>query len=1440
MSVEHLKLLKTSTALLMMLLMASCVPDSLTKWEEDPAPKANSGGVTITDANGSPVTVAAPNGGSAPSSISYGATSFGFKVGDSVSQTVTVTGGSGTGSGSFVYTSVDPVTSASKPISQVPGLSLNSSTGAITGTASAFYNGAGDNQFKIQGYHIPSGTTLSTTITITASTDLDDIDVFYPQTANTTRLILTLDDVSDFSEGGSCASNNSSTCTVNYVDSINKQIFITVLNPGNQGFAVNDELDNASSFVIKEAKITKVVYAFATEGTSAFSPMLPCFDNCSSSTIGAAEGSGLTWSITPDTAGDLEDTDQNCDSTDGICFQDSDDGLTVASNGQFFSQTTTTDVLSTTEYTVTVRNEINQTKQVKINLNVSNSPQLLSYTDRAIVTLDTNSYFTVGDPISSNSGGIGKVLRKFSTDKLLVRIKSGTFKSADLVDKVETFLTQRAAISSVEPINAIFHVSDASGFTVGSGAGVGGISTAAAASVGVVVAIETGASGNTKSIPLVNAIDSVKWSPGDMVVGRTTGTATNTGVGNVLRVQNGALIVNVISGTFAANNCLQNRSSYYDSDSVACSGEQDALANGAPSNVEVLYVRVTPGTGTQNFSTGTANLFPSFDGTGTAVDLNSIEAESLIVGTANANSTAAGQDISFAPSGLSDSANTAITINASSITQAAHGFAAAVQRTGLTVTLGGAIQYVTPHGLTDGTPVMFSSVGGALGINTTTVYYVKDSGSSTEHQLSTTLGGAAVTITLAGAGAALYALNRPFQFGSTASIPGLFTNKVYYLRDITTNTYALSSAPGGTAASFTGGGATGSGRTGAQFASAFGIVDKVVDATTLNVNVENGYIGVGDGWDNHNPHDSLLIDTVTSVSERRKFNFFRGEKVRIAPSMLKGDSVIYRLITTGSLADTLPEGLSLDSTTGVVSGTPTKMSAEANYKIEGVNAVGSQEYSFSIQVHDTFEIFNVTSNAFSFKLHKGGQGRQSTPCRITSSQLETTSYLDSKNIVCYLEAGELDLYSSGLKLKGSVGPGMCNFLSMRPYQFSNHQIRVSGAGTTRYKYNVTIPNTCLNNAATCLHPITMVALDCDTLKADLTAQNKIACESDYTTIFGSTYPNCDDGNFRLVTASYTDTGPDNNCNLATEVTVTIGSITSCGGSKSKCVDGPAKTMFSDAQIDLGINSEIYATGSGMGSGLGVDFKTWDFSSPIAKGYVTNKFLANFNNLNYCASGEFDYNHNAWQEHAQGYYYRVIVDDFTDCDIGDTITFGGGVTGLVENIIDAADDFDDDTNSDKEDVVIFRRTNPSSTSSTFTGTVTCTGGAPKAVIGSAHLDYSNPYRRRQPYYDLDCLNASYDTIARIRLVVRDWNRDFNWTSRIDRVSPDRNLFSPAFMDVNTIDDFGNNYNNRSDWDDALSATKGVYNVNSCGGTITSPTPPIPSANDGAESFPGLGI
>ena len=87
----------------------------------------------------------------------------------------------------------------------------------------------------------------------------------------------------------------------------------------------------------------------------------------------------------------------------------------------------------------------------------------------------------------------------------------------------------------------------------------------------------------------------------------------------------------------------------------------------------------------------------------------------------------------------------------------------------------------------------------------------------------------------------------------------------------------------------------------------------------------------------------------------------------------------------------------------------------------------------------------------------------------------------------------------------------------------------------------------------------------------------------------------------------------------------------------------------------------------------------------------------------------------------------------------------------------------------------------------------------------------------PFYTVTCLDAAYDIKARIRVVVRDWDKSF----RIDDDIWNQSFLTPAAnMNNNTLDPiFNKNYNDIADWDDDYLGGASTFTPNTCGAQDT---------------------
>ncbi|MDD4973705.1 MAG: Ig domain-containing protein [Bacteriovorax sp.] len=101
------------------------------------------------------------------------------------------------------------------------------------------------------------------------------------------------------------------------------------------------------------------------------------------------------------------------------------------------------------------------------------------------------------------------------------------------------------------------------------------------------------------------------------------------------------------------------------------------------------------------------------------------------------------------------------------------------------------------------------------------------------------------------------------------------------------------------------------------------------------------------------------------------------------------------------------------------------------------------------------------------------------------------------------------------------------------------------------------------------------------------------------------------------------------------------------------------------------------------------------------------------------------------------------------------------------------------------------------------------------------DTDNPFGKgANPFYVVNCLNAAKDIKARIRIVVRDWNKTFKIKDNIDYDIP-----GIAMNDQMLV--FGKSNNDFSDWDDDyMNAGLGANNTGTCGAPTWGPVYQFP--------------
>jgi len=439
-----------STFMVLVLLLQSCMPDSLTKFKEESAKKeevvqeTEEAPPTFTDSNGNVIT---SDDLLSPTSITYADQII--KVGDTVS---IVPGGAlndltpvlnditnkyeleanmGTNF-SPVYT-----TTPTLPV----GLSIDTQTGVISGVVSSPINLT--NYTVTLTFNDPSNntpTTINDSVNYTFEEEIpDDFRITYDVAVVTKKLGVQLADNSNFETGvTNIASKDGATATLTLTDDNN--FVFTDVTAGE--FKIGDEIDNSATFTAPESTVSSLTYFYEVNGA------VNLVAAASSTSAIDSSQNGVTYQVSPDLPV-------------GLTINTSTGAITGAVAA----------VTAEKEYTVTISNNT-YTKSFPFSLSITEAPRALSFSNTKVLPVASVTSFQVGDDIAGNfaapltAGGIGEVVFIDTiNNNLVVKVKSGDFELGQAVDQSATYIDEETKITAKpQPITAILNVATPTNF----------------------------------------------------------------------------------------------------------------------------------------------------------------------------------------------------------------------------------------------------------------------------------------------------------------------------------------------------------------------------------------------------------------------------------------------------------------------------------------------------------------------------------------------------------------------------------------------------------------------------------------------------------------------------------------------------------------------------------------------------------------------------------------------------------------------------------------------------------------------------------------------------------------------------------------------------------------------------------------------------------------
>lgn len=434
-----------------------------------------------------------------------------------------------------------------------------------------------------------------------------------------------------------------------------------------------------------------------------------------------------------------------------------------------------------------------------------------------------------------------------------------------------------------------------------------------------------------------------------------------------------------------------------------------------------------------------------------------------------------------------------------------------------------------------------------------------------------------------------------------------------------------------------------------------------------------------------------------------------------------------------------------------------------------------------------FKVTNSSPTILNYNLHKTGSGNYQADCKISSTTaLTNTKYrTDATNndITCFFEAEELSLHYGGANFEVASSANTCDYIGYAPFSFFDRMPGDSSGSFTTKKCSDEV-----------------IAADAAGFGPVANGAN-VSCNEwvDNSLAAGTRDPFYVESDDDLCRFNYED-GEAEQCDVGvitvTEISVTVqvdpttgartpASTSStrtvrCGGKPANCIKGPIR-LLSGTEANTRY-TELTQTEANS------DFsKEYVLPSLFTEGKLTNRSYVNFRR--HLANTEIDFDESSLTTFTNPY-----INSFSGYKTFDPSVMDRYSNAKVMNGATHAD-----------------FTSALSVASIVDGAYTVVPYAAEPFIGL------NGYRTN-PYYTFYCLDTAFDIKARIRMVVRDWDRVFPGTSDMEYLS---DIFldtsarqdNPMYSEIEDEQDPHNSFNDIEDWDDfiPMKRTVGIYDI-----------------------------
>lgn len=462
-----------------------------------------------------------------------------------------------------------------------------------------------------------------------------------------------------------------------------------------------------------------------------------------------------------------------------------------------------------------------------------------------------------------------------------------------------------------------------------------------------------------------------------------------------------------------------------------------------------------------------------------------------------------------------------------------------------------------------------------------------------------------------------------------------------------------------------------------------------------------------------------------------------------------------------------------------------------------------------------FRVKNESAEVLNYVLHRTGPLNQSKSCEVKSTFPLSSDFfigdnntaLNSKSydITCFFETEELSLFFNGLDYKLEASSNTCEYIGYSPYSYFD---AIPGSSSATYAgvkcdapyTNAEISSIVTGNGITyggglpvaCGKMVDMSLPEALRVPGPLPEEEdfQLLCNYDYEKNGGGNGQNCDEGRIKFQILSIVDTDPEPPKALVGLLLITPDHT--CDGSVAACVAGAIKSEPTLAEVERG--TVIYNTS------LNTAFaQTYNLPKLYGKRY------SNFDIVNFrkgLANRELNFQD----------YSPLFESEWSDTTADNNMTFDPNV--MEKWAINKKPD--GSVVIDTNDSASGTGSDPNNATLNYTNYLAHTrlaGSLPNQrtrtpFAGDPFLGLNG--RRINPFYTFYCLDRAYEVKARIRMVVRDWDKVFSTgNSALTLLSDSYKMISARQQDLpsdeeENVGDEGtyNYFNDIHDWDNLV--------------------------------------